>query len=267
MVLAAMAFGGLTITYMVGFEIVPLLAEEMATSRHRMGYVQTMGSLGMGLLQMLCALGMVAIIPAAKWAAIAGSEVNIPQAAMEEAPHLLNPAVVNAILFATIMSAFATAITAITGFSRALYVLARDYRLPSVVAYLHPKYKTPVFAIGLSLVFGIFGSFQRWVVDYAFALVMATMFMYILIPIAHIILRRNEPNVERPVRTPFYPWVNIVATLWAVYMFAYQLGTVPISVWYFLGAVIVVGLLFYFMRRGKRREMLKGVETHYGLRV
>lgn len=265
--LAALAFGGLTITYMVGFEIVPLLAEEMATSRRRMGYVQTMGSLGMGLLQMLCALGMVAIIPAVKWAGIAGSEVNIPQAAMDVAPNLVSPGVVLVILCATILSAFATAITAITGFSRATYVLARDHRLPGVFAQLHPKYRTPVACIALSLAFGIFGSFQRWVVDYAFALVMATMFMYILIPIAHIILRRKEPGIERPVRTPFYPWINIVVCVWAAYMFSYQLGAVPISVWYFLGAVIVVGLVLWFLYNRRRKALLEGTDFHYGLRV
>ncbi len=269
-VTGALALAGLCITYMVGFEVVPQIAEEIKASRKRFGYIQTMGSLGMGTIQMLCALGMISIIPYSMWILMAGSEINIPAAAMQVAPHLLPLWAVRIILVSAMMSGFATMVTAITGFTRSLYVMGRDYRLPAVFSYLHPKYKSPVFAIALSFVVGMFGSFQRWIVDYAFALVMATMFMYILMPIVHIMLRKKEPNAERPIKTPFYPYINIIMTIWAIYMFWYQVSTVPISVWYFLIGVVALGTVLYFFYKDKRRKALRELgytDTYYGLPV
>lgn len=268
-VATAMALSGLTITYMVGFEIVPLLSEEMVSSRKRMGYVQTMGSLGMGLLQILTALGMITLIPYEVWQSLSGGELSIPAAANRLHAELVPHWLVIVLLLGAILSGFATMITAITGFTRSLFAIARDHRLPGILASLHPRYKTPTAIILLSLAIGLFGSFQRWVVDYAFALVMATMFMYILIPIAHIILRYKEPHLERPVRTPGYPWINVIVTMWAAYMFWFQARTVPISVWYFMVVVVILGLIFYAGTYKSRREKLlaKGVQEHYGLKV
>ena len=264
-----LSFSGLTITYMVGFEVVPQLAEEIKAEKKRLGYIQTMGSLGMTSVQTLCALGMVTLIPHTVWLTLAGTELNIPAAAMQIAPKLLPLNVVRIILFAEIFSAFATMTTAITGFTRAIFALARDIRLPKIFTYLHPKYKSPVAAILLSLAISIFGSFQRWVVDYAFGLVMATMFMYILIPIAHMILRKKEPNVERPAKTPFYPWVNIIVFIWAVYMFWYQIRTVPISVWYFLGTIIILALVLWFIYNPIRKKVYSeaGIKERYGIKA
>ena len=264
------ALAGLTITYMVGFEIVPMLAEEIKSSRSRLGYIQTMGSMGMGTVQILCALGMVAIIPYSMWTGMANTEMNIPAAAMAMAPDLLPVWIVKIILGASILSAFATCLSAITGFTRSIYVLGRDHRLPKIFSYLHPKYKTPVASIILCFALGILGSIQREIVSYAFALVMAAMFMYILIPISHMILRRKEPDILRPVKTPFYPYINIIASAWAAYMFYYQVKTVPLTVWYFLIAVIIMGAVCYFYYDKKRTEKLKAdgkTKHYYGLPV
>ena len=268
-VTGVLALAGLCITYMVGFEVVPQIAEEIKASRSRFGYIQTLGSLGMGTIQILCALGMVAIIPFTTWTTLAGSEMNIPAAAMKVAPHLLPLPVVKIILFAEILSAFSTMLTAITGFTRSVYVMARDYRMPRVFAYLHPRYKTPVACILLSFAIGVFGSFQRWVVNYAFALVMATMFMYILIPSCHMILRKKEPDIERPAKTPFYPYINVIMTVWAVYMFWYQVKSVPVSVWYFLVGVVILGAVFYYIYDKPRKKILQemGKTYNYGLPV
>jgi ethanolamine permease len=264
-----LAFSGLTITYMVGFEVVPQLAEEIKAEEKRLGFIQTMGSLGMTYIQTLCAIGMVAIIPQTVWLTLAGTELNIPAAAMQIAPKLLPLNVVRIILAAEIFSAFATMTTAITGFTRSIFALARDIRFPQIFTYLHPKYKSPVAAVILSLVISIFGSFQRWVVDYAFGLVMATMFMYIMIPIAHIILRKREPNIQRPAKTPFFPWVNLVVFAWAVYMFWYQVKTVPISVWYFLGAIVILSLIIWVIYNPIRKRVYEeaGVKERFGIKA
>ena len=264
-----MAVAGLCITFMVGFEVVPLLAEEINAPPKQFGFIQTTGSLGMSMVQALSALGFIAIVPLARWAELSGGEIPIPVALHEVAPNLFPVWLVKVLLATCMVSGFSTILTAITGFSRGLYALARDYRLPEVFARLHPKYKSPVGAIILSFGMALLGSFQRWVVDYAFALVLATMFMYILIPIVHIILRKKEPDKKRPVHTPFYPWINIIAFCWAIYMLWYQARTVPISVWYFLAVVLVIGLLVYLWSDKRRTQKLKemGVTEHYGLPV
>lgn len=57
-ILKSMAVAALCITFMVGFEVVPLLAEEINAPVKRFGFIQTTGSLGMGMVQMLSALGV-----------------------------------------------------------------------------------------------------------------------------------------------------------------------------------------------------------------
>lgn len=265
--LSAMAIAGLCITFQVGFEVVPLLAEEINAPPRRFGFIQTVGSLGMGVVQALSALGFIAIIPLARWAELSGGELPIPAVLNQINPRLFPIWLAHVILASCIISAFATCITAITGFSRALFALARDFRLPSIFARLHPVYRTPVAAIALSFAMALLGSFQRWIINYAFALVLATMFMYILIPIVHIILRVKEKDTNRPIRTPFYPAINVLATLWAIYMFWYQVRTVPLSVWYFLVIALVIGLIVYALSEGPRRRILSemGVREHYGV--
>lgn len=265
------ALAGLCITYMVGFEMVPMLAEEIKSSRSRLGYIQTMGSLGMGTVQIICALGIVTMVPYSIVTGMAGTDANLPAAAMAFAPDILPKFVVQLILAATILSAFSTCLTAITGFTRSIFVLARDYRLPKIFSYLHPKYKTPVASIVICFALALLGAFQGWVVNYAFALVMAVMILYIVIPIAHIVLRRKEPDTFRPVKTPLYPFINIVASAWAIYMFYYQVKTVPLSVWYFLGAVMIVGAVFFFYYDKKRTAAILADDPnkkhHFGLPV
>jgi APA family basic amino acid/polyamine antiporter len=57
-----------------------------------------------------------------------------------------------------------------------------------------------------------------------------------------LILRRIEPDTERPFRTPGMPWVPIVGTLICLYL----MSGLPLPTWIRLFVWLAVGLTIYF---------------------
>ncbi len=88
------------------------------------------------------------------------------------------------------------------GGSRALYALAKAGQLPAAFADLHPRFNTPhkaIMLIGiLSMAAPLFGRPALvWLVDAGgFGVVVA----YAMVAWSFLVLRRNEPDMERPYR-------------------------------------------------------------------
>jgi amino acid transporter len=88
------------------------------------------------------------------------------------------------------------------GGSRALYALAKAGQLPASFAQLHPRFNTPHRAIlligSLSVLAPFFGRPALvWLVDAGgFGVVIA----YVMVAWSFLVLRRNEPEMERPYR-------------------------------------------------------------------
>lgn len=85
--------------------------------------------------------------------------------------------------------------------SRGFFSLADDNLCPKFLKKLHPKYKTPYMAIiGMAvtnLILCEIGFDTLVVID-----VFLLMFAYILIYVAAIVLRKKEPDLQRPFRIP-----------------------------------------------------------------
>lgn len=90
------------------------------------------------------------------------------------------------------------------GASRLIYALARSGMLPAWFGVLHPKYRTPANAVifigALSIVAPFFGRKTLvWLVD---AGGLSIVVAWLLVGIAFVLLRKREPDMERPFRTP-----------------------------------------------------------------
>ena len=108
----------------------------------------------------------------------------------------------------------------IMGYSRQIFALARDGFLPDFLARLHPKRKTPHWAILAGGVVGIaaiysdsFISFggQPLTANIVTMSVLGALTMYILSMAALFTLRRTEPELVRPFRAPLYPFFPALA--------------------------------------------------------
>jgi ethanolamine permease len=113
----------------------------------------------------------------------------------------------------------------IMGYSRQIFALARAGYLPRGLAAIHPRFRTPHVAILAGGVVGIGAIFSDELVKIAGQPLTASIVtmsalgaivMYIVSLASLFRLRRREPGLARPFRTPCYPAVPLVALAIAV---------------------------------------------------
>ena len=137
------------------------------------------------------------------------------------------------------------------GGSRAIYSMAESKMLPAFLAKLHPKYKTPVNAV---LLIGVISTLAPllgrkmlvWLVDAGgFTIVIA----YLLVVISFLVLRKKEPEMERPYKIKHGVFVgSVAAILSGACIFLYLPGApsalVPFE-WFIVLGWFVLGAIFY----------------------
>jgi APA family basic amino acid/polyamine antiporter len=136
------------------------------------------------------------------------------------------------------------------GQPRIFFSMARDGLLPPWAAKVHPKYRTPHITTILSGVFvAIFAAVTN--IDEVVDLCnIGTLFAFVLVAFGILVLRRTDPGRPRPFRTPFVPWVPLLAIVTCGYLMAAQ----PRVTWVRFAIWLVVGLALYFfygMRRSR----------------
>ena len=138
------------------------------------------------------------------------------------------------------------------GGSRILYAMAESGMLPGFLARLHPRFNTPSNAIllvgGLSILAPFFGrSTLVWLVN-AGGLGIVT--AYLMVAISFLVLRRREPEMERPFRAGRGPAVGIVAVVLSAGIAIQYLPGMPSGLigpeWVIVGLWTLVGVLFAF---------------------
>jgi basic amino acid/polyamine antiporter, APA family len=96
------------------------------------------------------------------------------------------------------------------GQSRVFYSMSRDGLLPKVFSDVHPKYKTPYKAnLFILIIVGAFAAFVPGDVVGDMTSI-GTLFAFVLVCIAVIILRKTDPDLPRQFKTPWVPLVPIL---------------------------------------------------------
>jgi len=97
------------------------------------------------------------------------------------------------------------------GYSRQIFALARAGFLPTFLSDLHPRFRTPHYALLAGGLVGLgallIGSTDKLII----LSVLGAIVMYITSMMSLFALRRKEPNLYRPFKTPFYPWFPLIA--------------------------------------------------------
>jgi ethanolamine permease len=99
------------------------------------------------------------------------------------------------------------------GYSRQIYALARDGYLPSVLSELNTRFNTPHWALLAGGLVGMIALLTGTTAQVITLSVLGALVMYITSMVSLMVLRRNEPDLERPFKTPFYPYFPIIALL------------------------------------------------------
>ena len=133
-------------------------------------------------------------------------------------------------------------LTALYGQARIFYAMARDRMLPDIFARIHPGTRTPWISQGLiGLVTAAIAALVP--IEILGELVsIGTLFAFILVCSAVLILRRTEPERPRPFRVPFGPVLPMVGILACLVLMA----GLPGDTWIRLALWLVIGLVIWF---------------------
>ena len=128
------------------------------------------------------------------------------------------------------------------GQSRVFYSMSRDGLLWKWAGMIHPKFRTPWIS---NLVVGAIVAFMPALlpIDKLSELVnMGTLLAFAIVCAGVWILRRRNPDLHRPFKTPWVPVVPILGIVSALYL----IWTLPTLTKMVVVAWLVVGLLIYF---------------------
>ncbi|MGH9454296.1 MAG: APC family permease, partial [Terriglobia bacterium] len=139
-----------------------------------------------------------------------GAALSTNTIAADAARSFLGTAGGDFIAIGVLISTFATLNGSILASSRIPYAQARDGLFPSVLASVHPRFRTPVVAIvAQCAVAGIFVVSGTYETLYTKAIYSEWIF-YALVTASIFILRRTRPDMARPYKTWGYPVVPAV---------------------------------------------------------
>ncbi len=129
------------------------------------------------------------------------------------------------------------------GQSRVFYTMASDGLLPKVFSDLHPKFRTPYKSNIILFVFvGLFAAFVPGSVAGDLTSI-GTLFAFVLVCAGVLILRKTDPNMIRPFKTPLVPLVPILGIIVCTAMIISLPNETLLSAFIWM----CLGLILYFV--------------------
>lgn len=135
-----------------------------------------------------------------------------------------------------------TMVVMVMGQPRVFYSMAKDGLLPSWAAKIHPKYQTPHITTALT---GTIVAILSGVVPISLLgelVSIGTLFAFVIVGTGIIILRSSNPNLNRPFKVPFSPFIPVATVVSA----AYLMNSLPFDTWLRLIFWMSIGLVVYF---------------------
>ncbi|MBT3478492.1 MAG: amino acid permease [Candidatus Marinimicrobia bacterium] len=133
--------------------------------------------------------------------------------------------------------------------ARIIYAMAKDNRFFKSTGQIHPKFKTPSNALIIQCIWAIILTFSGTFNQLITYIIFASWIFYGMSAGAVIILRKKMPDMERPYKTPFYPWIPIVFVLFAIILTVNTIMEAPRDA--AIGTILILaGLpLYYYWKK------------------
>ncbi len=128
------------------------------------------------------------------------------------------------------------------GQSRVFYSMSNDGLLPKLFSDLHPTFRTPWKSNVLLMVFVSLGAAFTPIASLGNLTSIGTLFAFVVVCIGIVIMRKKQPNLPRPFKTPLVPLVPILGVIVNLGLMA-GLGAIT---WTAFLIWMALGLMIYF---------------------
>jgi len=221
----------------IGFDAVSTAAQEAKNPQKHMP-IGILGSLGIStVLYILVAIVLTGII--AYTQLLVPDPVAVGVDSMGDKMFWLRPI----IKIAALAGLSSVILVMLLGQPRIFYTMAKDGLLPPVFARVHKKFRTPYIS---SLLTGFLAIILAGVLPISVLgelVSIGTLLAFTIVCISIIFLRKKRPDIPRPFRTPFVPYVPILGALFCVG----QMAALPVDTWLRLLIWMYIGFLIYFI--------------------
>ncbi len=234
----------------IGFDAVSTAAQETKNPKTAMP-IGILGSLAVCTVLYILFAHVLTGIADVQFFRTKGGEASVVAAIDEFMPgyHWL----ANLVTIAILAGFSSVILVMLLGQSRVFYSMSHDGLLPKVFSDVHPKFKTPYKAnLLIMILVGAFAAFIPGDIVGDMTSI-GTLFAFMLVCVAVIILRKTAPDLKREFRTPLVPLVPILGILVCGAMI-FGLGWTN---WLRLGGWLAIGFIIYFgysVRHSKLRK-------------
>jgi ethanolamine permease len=202
-IFAALPFA---VWFYLAIEGVAMVAEEVEEPKRNIpkGYLYGLGTL------MFLALGVMILTGGiTDWRKLSNLDYPLPEAIgiVLGKSNGLTKIFASIGLFGLIASFHGTILAS----SRQVYAMARSTYLPGFLSAVNHRFKTPHWAILAGGVISFIALYTGTTAQIIIISVMGAVLMYMMSMISLFILRKKEPELERPFASPFYPYFPAIA--------------------------------------------------------
>ncbi|HEY1529003.1 MAG TPA: amino acid permease [Candidatus Angelobacter sp.] len=141
-----------------------------------------------------------------------------------------------------LMGLTSTIVVMLLGQSRVFFSMSRDGLLPSLFKAIHPRFRTPwistltvgfcVAVLAASLPINVLGEMVN----------IGTLLAFVIVCAGVWVIRRRNPGLPRPFKTPWVPFVPIMGIVISFYLMCNLTGLT----WIRLAVWLVIGMVIYF---------------------
>ncbi|MEO6288121.1 MAG: ethanolamine permease [Dyadobacter sp.] len=141
----------------------------------------------------------------------------------------------------------------IIGYSRQIFALARSGYLPSFLGNVNARFQTPHWALIAGGLVGCLALLLGTTDQVIILAALGAVVMYMISMVALFVLRRKEPQLERPFSVPFYPFFPGVAlVLSGICLVAIVYYNAMLSLWFFAGLAVIAA---FFTLTGRHKSL------------